>query len=37
MPTIYLQPHDIPMDLVVTEAGIYRAGGGDLISIDAAG
>lgn len=25
--TIYPQPHDIPMDFVVTEAGIYSAGG----------
>lgn len=25
--TIYPQSHDIPMDFVVTEAGIYRAGG----------
>lgn len=27
LPTIHPQPHDIPMDFVVTEAGIYRAGG----------
>jgi 5-formyltetrahydrofolate cyclo-ligase len=25
--TIFPQPHDIPMDFVVTESGIYRAGG----------
>jgi hypothetical protein len=25
--TLHPQPHDIPMDFVVTEAGIYRAGG----------
>lgn len=25
--TIFPQPHDIPMDFIVTEAGIYRAGG----------
>lgn len=34
MPTIYPQPHDIPMDFVVTEAGIYRAGGEELERID---
>lgn len=27
LPTIHPQPHDIPMDFVVTESGIYRAGG----------
>ena len=27
LPTIHPQAHDIPMDFVVTEAGIYRAGG----------
>jgi 5-formyltetrahydrofolate cyclo-ligase len=27
MPTIHPQPHDIPMDFIVTEAGIHRAGG----------
>ena len=37
IPTIYPQPHDISMDFVVTEAGIYRAGGRDLAPIDAAG
>ena len=37
MPTIHPQPHDIPMDFVVTEAGIYRAGGGKLAPLDAAG
>ncbi|HKA39065.1 MAG TPA: 5-formyltetrahydrofolate cyclo-ligase [Burkholderiales bacterium] len=33
VPTIYPQPHDIPMDFVVTEAGIYRAGGVNLVLI----
>ena len=33
--TIYPQPHDIPMDFVVTEAGIYRGGGGPLVQIEA--
>jgi 5,10-methenyltetrahydrofolate synthetase len=36
MPTIHPQPHDIPMDFVVTEAGIYRAGGRKLVLLDAA-
>ncbi|MCC7484384.1 MAG: 5-formyltetrahydrofolate cyclo-ligase [Burkholderiales bacterium] len=36
LPTIHPQSHDIPMDFVVTEAGIYRAGGRKLVSIDAA-
>jgi 5,10-methenyltetrahydrofolate synthetase len=27
LPTIFPQPHDIPMDFVVTEQGIYGAGG----------
>jgi 5-formyltetrahydrofolate cyclo-ligase len=27
LPSIHPQSHDIPMDFVVTEAGIYRAGG----------
>lgn len=27
LPTIYPQPHDIPMDFVVTEEAVYRAGG----------
>jgi hypothetical protein len=34
--TIHPQPHDIPMDFVVTEAGIYRAGGRKLTPLDAA-
>ena len=34
LPTIYPQAHDIPMDFVVTEAGIYRTGGGRLMPID---
>jgi 5,10-methenyltetrahydrofolate synthetase len=36
MPTIHPQPHDIPMDFVVTEAGIHRAGGTKLERLDAA-
>lgn len=36
LPTIHPQPHDIPMDFVVTEAGIYRAGGRKLVPLDAA-
>jgi len=36
LPTIFPQPHDIPMDFVVTEAGIYRAGGRKLAALDAA-
>ena len=35
LPTIHPQPHDIPMDFVVTEAGIYHAGGGKLALLDA--
>ena len=35
--TIFPQSHDIPMDFVVTEAGIYRAGGEKLARLDAAG
>ena len=34
--TIHPQPHDIPMDFVVTEAGVYAAGGKPLARIDAA-
>jgi 5,10-methenyltetrahydrofolate synthetase len=34
--TIHPQPHDIPMDFVVTEAGIYRAGGRTLAPLDPA-
>jgi 5-formyltetrahydrofolate cyclo-ligase len=30
IPTIHPQPHDIPMDFIVTEAGIHRAGPGGL-------
>jgi 5,10-methenyltetrahydrofolate synthetase len=36
VPTIYPQPHDIPMDFVVTEAGIHRAGGRKLALFDPA-
>jgi 5-formyltetrahydrofolate cyclo-ligase len=35
LPTIFPQPHDIPMDFVVTEAGIYRGGGNPLALLDA--
>lgn len=35
LPTIHPQAHDIPMDFVVTETGIYRAGGNNLAKIDA--
>jgi 5,10-methenyltetrahydrofolate synthetase len=34
--TIHPQPHDVPMDFVVTEAGVYRAGGRTLALLDAA-
>jgi 5,10-methenyltetrahydrofolate synthetase len=34
--SIFPQPHDIPMDFVVTEAGIYRGGGKPLVLLDAA-
>ncbi|HSF21881.1 MAG TPA: 5-formyltetrahydrofolate cyclo-ligase [Burkholderiales bacterium] len=34
--TIFPQPHDIPMDFVVTEAGIYRSGGTKLALLDTA-
>jgi 5-formyltetrahydrofolate cyclo-ligase len=30
LPTIYPQPHDVPMDFVITEAGIYAASEGKL-------
>ena len=36
LPTIYPQPHDIPMDFVVTEAGAWRAGGVPLVPLGAA-
>lgn len=36
LPTIHPQAHDIAMDLVVTEAGIYAAGGEVLSLLDAA-
>jgi len=36
MPTIYPQPHDIPMDFVVTEAGVHRVADGALQRIDVA-
>lgn len=34
--TIFPQPHDIPMDFVVTEAAVYLAGGKTLAPLDAA-
>ncbi len=36
MPTIHPQPHDIPMDFVVTEAGIHAVEDGGLHRIDVA-
>ena len=36
MPTIYPQPHDIPMDFVVTEAGLHAVDNGAMFRIDAA-
>lgn len=36
VPTIHPQAHDLPMDLVVTEAGIHGAGGEPLAKLDAA-
>ena len=33
MPTIYPQPHDIPMDFVVTEKGVQKVEGGALVAI----
>ena len=35
LPTIEPQPHDIPMDFIVTEAGIYVGGGEALAQVDA--
>ena len=31
LPTIHPQPHDLPMDFVVTESGLHSAGGKDLV------
>jgi 5-formyltetrahydrofolate cyclo-ligase len=36
LPTIYPQPHDIPMDFVVTEAGAWRGGGDKLALLEPA-
>ena len=36
VPTIYPQAHDVAMDLVITEAGLYAAGGERLTLLDAA-
>ena len=35
VPTIHAQAHDIPMDFVVTEDGVYAAGGRPLKRVDA--
>jgi hypothetical protein len=35
VPSIFPQPHDLAMDLVVTEAGAYAAGGEPLVLLDA--
>ncbi len=35
VPTIYGQPHDVPMDFVVTEAGIHARAAGGLERVDA--
>jgi len=34
MPTIRPQPHDVPMDFVVTEAGVHRVGEDALVRVD---
>jgi 5,10-methenyltetrahydrofolate synthetase len=34
MPTIHPQPHDVPMDFVVTEAGVHWVGEGGLVRVD---
>jgi 5-formyltetrahydrofolate cyclo-ligase len=31
MPTIRPQPHDIPLDIIVTEAGVFAGGGGSAL------
>ena len=36
IPTIHAQPHDIPMDFVVTEAGIQAVENGGMDRIDPA-
>lgn len=36
LPTIFPQPHDVPMDFVVTESAVYAADGGSLSPLDAA-
>jgi len=33
MPTIHPQPHDVPMDFVVTEAGVHRVGTDGLVRV----
>jgi 5,10-methenyltetrahydrofolate synthetase len=35
LPTIHPQPHDIPMDFLVTEAGTWRAGGVESVLLGA--
>jgi hypothetical protein len=34
--TIHPQPHDVPMDFVITEAAVYTAAGGTLVPLDPA-
>lgn len=36
VPSIFPQAHDLPMDLVVTEAGVFAAGGEPMMRLDAA-
>jgi 5,10-methenyltetrahydrofolate synthetase len=36
LPTIYPQPHDIPMDFIVTEAGVHAVVDGTLVPMPAA-
>ena len=36
IPTIHAQPHDIPMDFVVTEAGLHAVADGAILRLDAA-
>lgn len=36
LPTLYPQPHDVPMDFVVTEAGVHVSEHGKLVRLDLA-
>jgi len=36
LPTLYPQPHDVPMDFVVTEAGVHVSAHGKLVRLDPA-